>query len=179
MKNNVIEIFANHPDGRIAYKVISTGKIFELVPTNNEVVGSPSPEEFAMITEGMWITTPVGSGESWDIDILLGESGNFIMYVEMIDAYILTEKIPISPSDLKGFESKGIVNLSEKMLELSNKINYEELEIIGRYLKYIPGIGWELVNIVKDISGRREEPFPISNEKAIYYQRKGIPVMPI
>jgi len=65
-ENNMIEIFAN-PDGRIAYKVISTGKIFELEPTKTRVVG---PEGYINITEGMWMTIPVGGGEAWVVDIL-------------------------------------------------------------------------------------------------------------
>jgi hypothetical protein len=35
----------------------------------------------------------------------------------MLDEYIKAEKIPVSPGYLKEFESKGTVNLSEKMLE--------------------------------------------------------------
>lgn len=174
MTENNIEIFAN-PDGRIAYKVISTGKVFELVPTKNKVAGSPNPEEFANITEGMHITIPVGGGESWTVDILLSVNGYFVISVEILNEYIIAEKIPFS-EDLKGFESKGIVNLSEKMLELSDKLENVDLEIVGRYLKYIPGIGWELIVVFED---RREEPVPISNEDAIDYQSRGIPVMPI
>lgn len=55
-ENNMIEIFAS-PDGRIAYKVISTGKVFELEFTSTKVVG---PEGYANITEGMMIAVPVG-----------------------------------------------------------------------------------------------------------------------
>jgi hypothetical protein len=111
--NSMIEIFAN-PDGRIAYKVISTDKIFELEPTGTNVVG---PEGYINITEGMQIATPVGGGESWTIDILVSKKGDFVIFVEMIDAYIKAEKIPVSSDYLKGFESKGTANLSEKMLE--------------------------------------------------------------
>lgn len=112
-ENNMIEIFAN-PDGRIAYKVISTGKVFELEPTGTKVVG---PEGYANITEGMTIAIPVGGGESWNVDILVSKKGDLVIFVQILDEYIKVEKIPVSPGYLKEFESKGTVNLGEKMLE--------------------------------------------------------------
>jgi hypothetical protein len=112
-ENNMIEIFA-HPDGRIAYKVTSTGKVFELEPTGTKVVG---PEGYANVTEGMSIAIPVGGGESWSVDILVSKQGDLVIFVHILDEYIKAEKIPVSPDYIKEFESKGAVDLSEKMLE--------------------------------------------------------------
>jgi hypothetical protein len=112
-ENNMIEIFAS-PDGRIAYKVISTDNVFELEPTGIKVVG---PEGYANVTEGMSIAIPVGKEESWNVDILVSKKGDLVMFVQILDDYIKAEKILVSPDYLKEFESKGVVDLSEKMLE--------------------------------------------------------------
>lgn len=47
-------------------------------------------------------------------------------------------------------------------------------QLIGKYLKYVPGIGWEMVCVYED---NIEEPFQISNETSIELQEKGMSVL--
>lgn len=47
----------------------------------------------------------------------MSKNGDLVIFVQILDAYIKAEKIQVSPDYLKEFESKGTVNLSEKMLD--------------------------------------------------------------
>ena len=114
-EDTIIEILASQ-DGRIAYKDVLSGKAFELEPTSTKVVG---PEGYVNITEGMWIAIPVGGGESWNVDILVDENGRLVLFVEMLDIYIKADRItiPLDYLNKYRFESKGFVNLTEKISE--------------------------------------------------------------